>query len=132
MYSKLADAAGLALIAVGVGILLGFAAGLIAGGVGMIVAAGLIDDDALGSMVRRGKARVHFAYLRRVERRPVGEARAESESPHPPIRVDPESQAAAERAAKARLARSKRGDRTPALSRQEPDEVVDGDLERIA
>jgi hypothetical protein len=50
-------------------------------------------------------------------------------SPHPPIHVDPQTEAFWATKAKARTERSKVGDRTRALSR--PDYQYDDDLERI-
>lgn len=61
---------------------------------------------------------------------PDPNVRMSKRSPHPPIRVDPQTQEHWARAARAREERAKLHDRTPALSR--PDYNGSDDIERLA
>lgn len=62
---------------------------------------------------------------------PDPDARVGTKSPHPPIRVNPQTEALAQRLGRAREERARLHDRTPALSRQDYGNG-DGDLERLA
>jgi hypothetical protein len=104
MYSKSLELAGLALIAWGVGLLLGTAAGMICGGLSLLFIGGVTDDAAVGAIIRRAGHHVVFV----VRRQQLKETLlAEQRSPQPPIQVDADVQALADELVKQR---QRRGD----------------------
>lgn len=103
MYSRTIELTGLGLVAWGVASLLGVGAGLIVGGFSLLLVGGTTDDGEVRRTLRRGVAWLRFLYHRQVLRESLGERGTQQpRSPHPPIEIDPETEAMAERLAEER------------------------------
>jgi hypothetical protein len=113
--SILLELVGLGLVSWGVGLLLGAAAGIICAGLAILFVGSVTDDALVKIRAKRSVARVRYGWWKQV----VKENERRSGSPHPPLHVDPEAQAMADRLAAARTERAKVRDRTPALRRYE-------------
>jgi hypothetical protein len=153
VFSKALELTGLGLFAVGLSVLLGYAAGLMFGGVALVFLGSTTDDAAVGAAIRRGASLAAYAYRRQIAREggtepparpgtsvgfvpcacggdeecPVCEGYGyvpdpafveNPRSPHPKLRIDPDTQEFWDRLADSRRERSKLRDRTPALSRR--------------
>ena len=114
MYSNTLELSGLALIAWGVGMLLGTAAGLICGGIALLLVGATTDDAQVTLALKRAAGWVRFRWYRRL----LIEDTRKATSPHPSLRIDPHAQAEAKRLARMRMERAKTGDRTAAMSQQ--------------
>ena len=98
------------------------------GSIGLLFVGFALGDSPVDDKAATLLARARLAWRRQVEKETA--TAAATSSVHPPIRVDPEMEKLAARLAEARLRRSARGDRTPALSRADyngdEDENEDG------
>lgn len=68
MFSKLSELTGLGLVAWGVALLLGSAAGIIFAGVSLVFVGMMTDDDAVGLTFRRGWGWIRYYWYRQVLR----------------------------------------------------------------
>lgn len=108
------------MIAIAIGCWFRWEAGLLFAGTAIVLIGAVTDDEAVGMALRRGTAWVRYGWWRQIAKE---NGNLSPDSPHPPIHIDPEAQARAERMAKARQERSRLHDRTQALSRIEYDEL---------
>lgn len=89
------------LLSVAAALLGGAPAGLIVGGISLLLIGSTTDDAQVMLAFRRGAIRARRLYARQVQREDA------PASPHPPIKIDAETEQFAQRLAAARL---KRGD----------------------
>ncbi len=101
----------------------------LAGSLSLLFIASTLDDQTVGMKLKRGTAWLRYGWWKQIakENGALPTPAANGHSPHPPIKVDPQTEEFWARQAKARQERAKVRDRTPALSKQD----YDDDFERL-
>ena len=120
MFSKALEIAGIGLIAVAISYWARWEAGILFAGIALVLVGSVTDDVAVGATLKRGTAWIRYGWWKQIAKENNA---LPPTSPQPAIKVDPQAEEWAARAARARTERAKVRDRTPALSKQNGDDL---------